>query len=82
MLFIECSLVLEWSAGKCLGASFTNPITENINSEASYDIFSLIGEIGGTLGLFLGISGLGLLDLFKPTKKWLKVIIKILSVEL
>ncbi len=41
---------------------FTDPIVEyNINS-ISYDGQSLIGEIGGTLGLTLGLSGFSLVD--------------------
>ena len=69
----------EYCEGDCLSVSFANPIVENIKSEASYDFQSLIGEIGGTLSLFLGLSGLGLLEMLKPTKKWMNLAIKIFS---
>ena len=36
--------------------SFQDPEIEHHNTRISYDIFSLIGEIGGVLGLTLGIS--------------------------
>ena len=57
----------------CLSVAFTNPIIENIKTEASYDFQSLIGEIGGTLGLFLGLSGLGILQMLNLTKKWMVI---------
>ena len=66
----------------CISVSFTNPITENIITESSYDFQSLIGEIGGTLGLFLGLSGLGLMEILNPTKKWMIILMKIITLLL
>ena len=66
----------------CLSVAFTNPIIENIKTEASYDFQSLIGEIGGTLGLFLGLSGLGILQMLKLTKKWMVILMKIITLML
>ena len=66
----------------CISVSFTNPIAENIITESSYDFQSLIGEIGGTLGLFLGLSGLGLMEILKPTKKWMIILMKIITLLL
>ena len=66
----------------CISVAFTNPIIENIKTEASYDFQSLIGEIGGTLGLFLGLSGLGILQMLKLTKKWMVILMKIFTLML
>ena len=66
----------------CISVAFTNPIIENIKTEASYDFQSLIGEIGGTLGLFLGLSGLGILQMLKLTKKWMVISMKIFTLML
>ena len=66
----------------CTSVSFANPIAENILTESSYDVQSLIGEIGGTLGLFLGLSGLGLMEILNPTKKWMVILMKIITLFL
>ena len=66
----------------CISVSFTNPIAENIITESSYDFQSLIGEIGGTLGLFLGLSGLGLMEILNPTKKWMIILMKTITIML
>ena len=42
--------------------AFENPEVEYRNTYISYDLFSLIAEVGGTLGLTLGTSILTLLD--------------------
>ena len=47
----------------CLILSFGHKIVESIITTASYDAQSLIGEVGGTLGLFLGLSGLSILEI-------------------
>lgn len=72
----------DFDSDACISVSFTNPIAENIISKSSYDFQSLIGEIGGTLGLFLGLSGLGLMEMLNPTKKWLVVLMKIITLLL
>ena len=41
---------------------YHNPIIEHHFSYVSYDAQTLIGEIGGTLGLTLGLSGLTVID--------------------
>ena len=66
----------------CTSVSFANPIAENIITESSYDFQSLIGEIGGTLGLFLGLSGLGLMEMMNPTKKWMIILMKTITLML
>ena len=66
----------------CISVSFTNPIAENIINESSYDFQSLIGEIGGTLALFLGLSGLGFMEILNPTKKWMIILMKIITLML
>ena len=66
----------------CTSVSFANPIAENILTESSYDVQSLIGEIGGTLGLFLGLSGLGLMEMLNPTKKWMVILMRIITLLL
>ena len=35
---------------------FESPLVQNINDSYAYDSQSLVGEVGGTLGLFLGLS--------------------------
>ena len=47
----------------CLILSFGHKTVESIITTASYDAQSLIGEVGGTLGLFLGLSGLSLVEI-------------------
>ena len=44
---------------------FASPIVEYNIDSISYDLQSLIGEIGGTLGLTLGLSIYSLLDLIE-----------------
>ena len=47
--------------------------------EASYDIQSLFGELGGTIGLTLGLCFLSILEimLFHFVQKWKKISIRI-----
>ena len=42
--------------------SFSNPEVANYNTYISYDLPSLIGEVGGILGLTLGVSALTFLE--------------------
>ena len=42
--------------------AFENPEVISYNSYISYDLFNLISEIGGTLGLTLGASALTLME--------------------
>ncbi len=41
---------------------YQNPVVEYRISYVNYDLQSWISEIGGTIGLTLGISGLSLVD--------------------
>ena len=43
--------------------SFATKFIKTTESEVNYDIQSLVGEVGGTLGMFLGFSGLGILQM-------------------
>ena len=43
--------------------AFANPEIEHHNTYISYDLISLVGEVGGILGLTLGASTLTLLEL-------------------
>ena len=51
-----------WQNRSVVWISFANPEVIYYNSYISYDLFSLIGEIGGTLGLTLGASAMTLLE--------------------
>ena len=42
--------------------TFSNPEVANYNTYISYDLLSLIGEVGGILGLTLGASALDLIE--------------------
>ena len=44
----------------CLDLSYGNPYVEKIVTEAGYSIQSLVGEVGGTIGMTFGLSGLAL----------------------
>ena len=77
-----CYNLFHFDYTACLSVSFTNPIIETIKTESTYDFQSLIGEIGGTLGLFLGLSGLGLMEMLNPTKKWMIILMKIITLML
>ena len=44
--------------------TFENPEVEYHNTYISYDVISLIGEIGGILGVTLGASALTLVESF------------------
>ena len=41
---------------------FSNPIVEYVIEEVSYDLQSLIGEVGGTMGLTVGLSFLSIFE--------------------
>ena len=45
-----------------LFVAYENPEVEYHNTYISYDLLSLIGEVGGILGLTLGASALTLLE--------------------
>ena len=55
-----------------IGIEFYKPVVEYPIEEISYDFQSLIGEVGGTMGLTVGLSFLSIfewiLDLFKNYK--------------
>ena len=55
-----------------IGIMFYKPVVEYHIEEISYDFQSLIGEVGGTMGLTVGLSFLSIfewiLDLFKKYK--------------
>ena len=59
----KCSHTGNSNLDTCLILSFGHNIVESIVTTASYDSQSLIGEVGGTLGLFLGLSGLSILEI-------------------
>ena len=50
--------------GTLIWVAFANPEVEHQNTYVSYNLISLLGEIGGILGLTLGASTLTLLELF------------------
>ena len=53
-----------WKDNKTvIWVGFVNPEVEHHNTYVSYDLVSLVGEIGGILGLTLGASTLTLLEL-------------------
>ena len=39
-----------------------SPNVQTIKDQVAYDLQSLIGEVGGTLGLFLGLSTMSFID--------------------
>ena len=59
----KCLLTEYSNLDTCLILSFGHKTVESIVTTASYDTQSLIGEVGGTLGLFLGLSGLSILEI-------------------
>ena len=44
----------------CLDLYYDNPYVEKIVTEAGYSFQSLVGEVGGTIGMTFGLSGLAL----------------------
>ena len=54
-----------------LSIQFPNPYVQVIKDSHSYDMQSLIGEVGGTLGLLLGLSFISVFDLFESILDWL-----------
>ena len=49
--------------------NYVNPYIQVIKDSSSYDMQSLIGEVGGTLGLLLGFSFISIFDLFEGVFK-------------
>ena len=43
---------------------FGNQVVETIETTPSYDYQNLVGEVGGTLGLFLGFGGMSIYEIF------------------
>ena len=61
----------------CLDLSYDNPYVEKIVTEAGYSIQSLVGEVGGTIGMTFGLSGLALSHILIKTLvrfRWPKLI--------
>ena len=54
-----------------LSIQFPNPYVQVIKDSYSYDMQSLIGEVGGTLGLLLGLSFISVFDLIESILDWL-----------
>ena len=56
-----------WISGNdsSLTIQYGNPFLQVIKDSVSYDLQSLIGEVGGTLGLLLGLSFLSIFDLLE-----------------
>lgn len=48
-----------------LTIQYVNPYVQTIKDSHSYDMQSLIGEVGGTLGLLLGFSFISIFDLIQ-----------------
>ena len=48
-----------------LTIQYANPYIQVIKDSNNYDMQSLIGEVGGTLGLLLGLSFISIFDLFE-----------------
>ena len=52
-----------WNDNKTvIWVGFVNPEVEHHNTYISYDLLSLIGEVGGLLGLTMGASALTLIE--------------------
>ena len=56
-----------WISGNdsSITIQYGNPYLQVIKDSVSYDLQSLIGEVGGTLGLLLGLSFLSIFDLLE-----------------
>ena len=50
------------STGSALKIQLESPNVQTIEDSIAYDLQSLIGEVGGTLGLFLGLSTMSFID--------------------
>ena len=50
------------STGSVLKIQLDSPNVQTIEDSVAYDLQSLIGEVGGTLGLFLGLSTMSFID--------------------
>ena len=48
--------------GSALKIQLESPNVQTIEDSIAYDLQSLIGEVGGTLGLFLGLSTMSFID--------------------
>ena len=54
-----------WLRNRSLvSVAYSNPEVLNYNTYVSYDLLTFIGEIGGILGLTLGVSVLSLIESF------------------
>ena len=58
----KLQIVKSWRNRSTVWISFENPEVIFYNSYITYDLFNLISEIGGTLGLTLGASALTLME--------------------
>ena len=62
--FSQSNETLNEPKGAILQFQLAGRTVEHRDSSLAYDMQSLISEIGGNLGLTLGISGMSLVDLF------------------
>ena len=53
------------SYGAALKIQLDSPNVYTMEDSIAYDLQSLIGEVGGTLGLFLGLSTMSFIDLIE-----------------
>ena len=59
--------------GTDIGIEFYKPVVEYHIEEISYDFQSLIGEVGGTMGLTVGLSFLSIFEWFLEHFKKYKI---------
>ena len=57
------------TTGSALKIQLESPDVQVIEDSFAYDLQSLIGEVGGTLGLFLGLSTMSFIDFIEFISK-------------
>ena len=62
MLTVSSNLKISASILSTIGIEFYKPVVKYYIEEISYDMQSLIGEVGGTMGLTVGLSFLSIFE--------------------
>jgi hypothetical protein len=73
---VESYEKLGWSLISIININFEDPEATVVTKDAKVTFSDMLGTIGGTFGIFLGLSIVGLVDMFLEMYEWFQSMIK------